>query len=83
MSKTLNREYELPTGELENDFTRITETFKKIDADVHELHGKVEESETNLKKELRDEMVESFAMMGNLSLYNLEKTQNIKIGVEI
>jgi len=83
MSKTLNREYELPTGQLEDDFNIIIETFKKIDADVQELHRKVEESEENLKKELRDEMVESFAMMGNLSLYSLEKTQNIKIGVEI
>ena len=83
MSKTLNRNYKKPTGQLEDDFTRITETFDKIDADVQELHEKVEESEENLKKELRDEMVESFAMMGNLSLYSLEKTQNIKIGVEI
>lgn len=83
MSKTINREYVLPTGQLEDDFEIITDNFKKIDTDVQELHTKLENSETDLKKELKDEMSESFALMANLSLYNLERTQKIRIGVEV
>jgi len=83
VSKTINREYVLPTGQLEDDFEIITDNFKKIDTDVQELHTKLENSETDLKKELKDEMSESFALMANLSLYNLERTQKIRIGVEV
>lgn len=83
MSQTVNRKYYLPTGQLEDDFGNFTENFKKIDEDVTELHQKVEEEKTDLKNELRAEMSESLALMANLSLYALERTQKIKIGVEI
>ena len=83
MSLTANRDYKKVTGQLEDDFIRINETFEKIDADVHELHEKIEENNNQTRDELRAEQKESVAMLGNLSLYALERTQKIKIGVEI
>ena len=83
MSLTANRDYKKVTGQLEDDFIRINETFEKIDADVHELHEKVNRDTREAKDELRAEQQESMAMLGNLSLYALERTQKIKIGVEI
>ena len=83
MSLTINRNYHLPTGQLETDFDNFVENFQKIDEDVTELHQKVEDEKSNVKNELKAEMTESFALMANLSLYALERTQKIKIGVEI
>lgn len=83
MNLTVNRNYKKVTGQLEDDFNRINETFESIDADVHELHEKIDENSNQARGELRAEQQESVAMLGNLSLYTLERTQKIKIGVEI
>lgn len=83
MSATQYRKYKKMTGELEDDFDHINETIEKIDEDVSNLHKKVEEKNDKTKEALRAEQQESVAMLGNLSLYALERTQKIKIGVEI
>ena len=81
--QTTNRGYKKPIGQLEEDIGRIDESFEMIDRDVHALHLKLEEENHLLKQMLQNEEHESVSFLGNLSLLNMEQTQNIKIGVEI
>ena len=82
--ETQNRKYKLPNGNsLSEDLPRIQKGFTQVDKDVTQLHEKIEKGLTDLKEETTSSNKTMLAMIGNLSLMNLERTQKIKVGVEI
>ena len=69
--ETKNRNYPLPNGaSLSEDLPRIQEAFRKIDEDVDGIY-------MDFQKKLHIQTVR----LGNLILFNLSRTQKIKIGV--
>ncbi len=83
MSTTQNKKYPKPLGDLSIDIKRIDKSFDMIDEDITSLNKQIPKDIATLKQELTTEHDESIAMLGNLSLQNMERTQSIKIGVRV
>ena len=70
------------TGWLETDLPILKENFYLIEKIVTELHEKTKKVQTDLTSLLHAREDDSVMLLGNMSLYNLEHTQKIKIGVK-
>ena len=74
--------FEKMTGWLETDIGKISKNFIIVEQVVFQLHKKIETFKTDITSRFNKKSKKTTMMFGNMTLYNLEKSQKVKVGVK-